>query len=407
MATNPPFRDEDITGVDLPPFEDMQAGQSESASTQMGPRDPFWGSMGPNFSNLSISPRPATIFPPGPDPFGYFPSGTAQMNDPFYYSAYQQQFAYPSTHGAAGFNVPSDPGFNVPSGPGFNAPSGPGFNAPSDPGFNVPSGPGFNAPSDPGFNVPSGPGFNVPSGPGFNVPSGPGFNVPSTPGHHFTPYPTGPPVTNPSQRNHIRSPSSYSGMFIDSSRPLQGPSPHQIALGNPLLRLRPGQYIEPVHSAQTDPMGSGGDRAREPVRDAHASFADVMEAQSMGQHRLLTEEQTALGGLDLNTFKMDEILFNFGVICIMGNLNPEFQYQWSDDKTKIGMRLTVYGHTIVIDANWPSAHICRVLGCQRALMKMRKYNPQWLTAPLPTDVPTRPEWNWVKILQGKEPNTSW
>lgn len=86
----------------------------------------------------------------------------------------------------------------------------------------------------------------------------------------------------------------------------------------------------------------------------------------------------------------------------MANLGPNFAFQYGGfEGKKIGVRLTMYGHTVVIQPLAGTVNSARVAACLRALEKLRKFNPLWLLPPMPTDGPTTPEWNWVKLLQGK------
>ncbi|KAJ5731002.1 uncharacterized protein N7483_005510 [Penicillium malachiteum] len=85
----------------------------------------------------------------------------------------------------------------------------------------------------------------------------------------------------------------------------------------------------------------------------------------------------------------------------MARLTPRFQFKYGGvNGNKVGVRLTVYGHTVVIQPQSENAHLSRVSACKKALFKLRKFHPLWLTPPLPGDRPTGPEWNWARLLEG-------
>ena len=86
----------------------------------------------------------------------------------------------------------------------------------------------------------------------------------------------------------------------------------------------------------------------------------------------------------------------------MGRLSPRYQFKYGGPNgRKIGVRLTLYGHTVVVGPIADSAGMAKVMACSQALAKLRKFNPQWITPPLPMDGQTGPEWNWVRLLEGE------
>lgn len=98
-----------------------------------------------------------------------------------------------------------------------------------------------------------------------------------------------------------------------------------------------------------------------------------------------------------------QVLFSFGVLCIMARLGPQCQFKYGDDGgNTIGVRLTMYGHTVMTKPMVENIYAVRLAACRKALEKLRKYNPGWLLPPLPVDGPTSSGWNWVQLLQGKQ-----
>jgi hypothetical protein len=86
----------------------------------------------------------------------------------------------------------------------------------------------------------------------------------------------------------------------------------------------------------------------------------------------------------------------------MADLRPCFTYKYGVDG-KIGVRLQIYGHTVVIEPVSEDAHAVRVLACRRGLEKLRKFHPRWILPPQPMDCPSGPEWSWVQMLQCESP----
>ncbi|KAJ5621994.1 hypothetical protein N7528_005226 [Penicillium herquei] len=147
----------------------------------------------------------------------------------------------------------------------------------------------------------------------------------------------------------------------------------QVALGDPLVQLEPGQILDTSAVLPSNEARQPMDNGRDPI---------------------------TLGALDLDSLSANQILFTFGVICIMARLTPRFQFKYGGlGGNKVGVRLTVYGHTVVIQPESECAHLSRVSACKRALFKLRKFHPQWLIPPLPSDRPTGPEWNWARLLE--------
>lgn len=107
----------------------------------------------------------------------------------------------------------------------------------------------------------------------------------------------------------------------------------------------------------------------------------------------LTEPDSLSGG---------QVMFSFGVLCVMAQLSPHFEFKYGSKNGKnIGVKLTIYGHTVLIDPTSPDSYAARIEACRRALKKLKKYNPDWLFPPTPMDGPTSPAWNWIQLVRGK------
>lgn len=86
----------------------------------------------------------------------------------------------------------------------------------------------------------------------------------------------------------------------------------------------------------------------------------------------------------------------------MAMLRPRFQFKYGGhDGIKIGARLTLYGHTILVEPVFPTVDGARVMGYRLALEEIKAYNPEWLLPPPPLDGPTGPEWDWIRLLEGE------
>lgn len=97
------------------------------------------------------------------------------------------------------------------------------------------------------------------------------------------------------------------------------------------------------------------------------------------------------------------VLFTFGILGFMANLRPSFTYKYGSDGKNIGVRLSFYGHTVVIEPSALDTHAVRIIACRRGLAKLRKFNPNWLLPPQPIEGPSGPAWSWVQLLYGESP----
>lgn len=110
-----------------------------------------------------------------------------------------------------------------------------------------------------------------------------------------------------------------------------------------------------------------------------------------------------MGSVDVEQLQDSEVLFLFGVFAIMARLNPRYQFKYGGlGGERVGMKLTLYGHTVFAEPNSAEANEARVLGCRRALANLREDNLQWPVPPEPmSGCPTGPEWNWPALLEGE------
>jgi hypothetical protein len=88
---------------------------------------------------------------------------------------------------------------------------------------------------------------------------------------------------------------------------------------------------------------------------------------------------------------------------MLAKLRPRFEFKFGNkEESKIGARLTLYGHTILVEPIYATVDRARVEGCRLALEKLKKYNPNWLFPPLPSDGPVEPGWSWRSLLAGEK-----
>lgn len=87
----------------------------------------------------------------------------------------------------------------------------------------------------------------------------------------------------------------------------------------------------------------------------------------------------------------------------MGNLRPEFEVQRgakNKNKEKFGVKLTMWGYTVVSGNIFESAPPAKVAACRKALKLIQEDHPEWVLPPLPSDGPTSPAWDWNWMLEG-------
>ncbi|KAJ5096294.1 hypothetical protein NUU61_005650 [Penicillium alfredii] len=150
----------------------------------------------------------------------------------------------------------------------------------------------------------------------------------------------------------------------------------QVALGKPLSKLEPDQIF-----------------------NFQALSAPRPSPDRVDQNPENYPEPSSLGSLVVGQLTASQVLFYFGVLSIMARLNPQYHFKYGGrDGRNIGARLTLYGHTILVQPTAETVLEAKVAACRGALEGLREFNPQWLVAPQPMDRPTSPDWNWVQML---------
>lgn len=111
--------------------------------------------------------------------------------------------------------------------------------------------------------------------------------------------------------------------------------------------------------------------------------------------------QLTIGIVAVDLLTSHQVLFIFHVLAIMANLRPQFVFrQGGEGGKKIGVKLTMWGHTVTIDPSTESTHAAKVAACRRALELIQEDNPKWMIPPQPIDGLTTPDWNWIWMLDG-------
>ncbi|KAJ5778614.1 hypothetical protein N7520_001860 [Penicillium odoratum] len=126
-------------------------------------------------------------------------------------------------------------------------------------------------------------------------------------------------------------------------------------------------------------------------------------------HVKSTAKPTTLGLTDVDNLSDNEILFLFGAFSQMFKLSPRFEFKHGGKRgKKIGLKLTVFGHTVLLPPTSEVADEIRILGCKKILAKLRGYNPQWEVPPQPiSGLPSSLGWNWPNMLEDFCANEGW
>ncbi|RAL08662.1 uncharacterized protein BO97DRAFT_328251, partial [Aspergillus homomorphus CBS 101889] len=95
----------------------------------------------------------------------------------------------------------------------------------------------------------------------------------------------------------------------------------------------------------------------------------------------------------------DVILFCFGVLTTQALLLPRFQFSVSKS-CRWGVKLTMYGHTIVKSIIYNTQKEAKSDVCRAALRKLQPDFPDWKLPDIIDDVSLASDWNWVDLLQG-------
>lgn len=86
----------------------------------------------------------------------------------------------------------------------------------------------------------------------------------------------------------------------------------------------------------------------------------------------------------------------------MAQLRPHFRFTYDgDNDSRIGVTLTIYGHTVLIPPIAEGTQAARLSAYRKALKKLGRHNPGWLLPPLPMDESAGSNWPWVQLLHGK------
>ncbi|KAJ5757084.1 uncharacterized protein N7511_007266 [Penicillium nucicola] len=92
------------------------------------------------------------------------------------------------------------------------------------------------------------------------------------------------------------------------------------------------------------------------------------------------------------------------MLDFLANLRSRFEYRYGGvNGRKIGVKLTLWGHTILIKPAGESPQETRAKVCREALEQLRVFNMLWKVPPQPMDGPTDSSWDWMKILEGYQP----
>ncbi|KAE8144234.1 hypothetical protein BDV25DRAFT_134845 [Aspergillus avenaceus] len=103
-----------------------------------------------------------------------------------------------------------------------------------------------------------------------------------------------------------------------------------------------------------------------------------------------------LSSLDPGALGSDDASFYFGVLALQKNLLPKFCYRC----TRLwGVRLTLYGHTIVRSHVYKSQKEARTDVCREALKRLSVDYSDWIIPDIPVDSSTSTfDRDWVKLL---------
>ncbi|CAL5869312.1 uncharacterized protein PFLUO_LOCUS3540 [Penicillium psychrofluorescens] len=113
-----------------------------------------------------------------------------------------------------------------------------------------------------------------------------------------------------------------------------------------------------------------------------------------------TEPQKILKDIVIPRLTNSQALFYFGVLATKAHLNPQFTFKYGlQGAHRVGVLLTLYGHTIAIGPRYATARGAKAAACRQALAELREYNPQWPLPAEPTEGPTDVTWNWTQLLE--------
>ncbi|KAL4897427.1 hypothetical protein BDV59DRAFT_197720 [Aspergillus ambiguus] len=145
---------------------------------------------------------------------------------------------------------------------------------------------------------------------------------------------------------------------------------------------------------------------REPETDDDAASIredpDSLEEGEVRESPMLASlppQTVRLGSIDLNTLHENLVLLYFGVLAIQNFLLPRFQYSLVGRRDLWGVKLTVYGHTILARPAHTSQMEAKVEVCRAALQRLSAENLRWIVPREPTvDGTEEDTFDWVSLL---------
>ncbi|KAJ5573121.1 hypothetical protein N7450_010105 [Penicillium hetheringtonii] len=173
----------------------------------------------------------------------------------------------------------------------------------------------------------------------------------------------------------------------DSHPMTSAPVSNNAFLQSPKLPLQnPSPFF--LNSTAPCPVPNGfAERIESSLEPGEVTFGFSFSSPEFEQPRkagYFAPEPNLIGSAELKHLTKGQILFAFGVISIMAMLRPRFQFKYGGhDGTKIGARLTLYGHTILVEPVFPTVDGARVMGYRLALEEIKAYNPEWILPPPP------------------------
>jgi hypothetical protein len=108
-----------------------------------------------------------------------------------------------------------------------------------------------------------------------------------------------------------------------------------------------------------------------------------------------------IGTLDPNALTPSQVLFYFGVLTVQEkHLRPEFEFSREENTGRWGVKLTLYGSTLLKPRLYASRIYAKLDVCREALWFLRLQYAQWIVPDEPTECLTMPEWKWAQLLEG-------
>lgn len=104
--------------------------------------------------------------------------------------------------------------------------------------------------------------------------------------------------------------------------------------------------------------------------------------------------------MKIQNISNDDVLFYFGVLATRALLLPRFQFNGSKKGDKWGVKLTMYGHTIVKGIQYKSHKLAKVTICREALEKLKAEYADFTFPGHPQDK-TPSSLDWVELLHGE------